>query len=167
MAKQRIIVGGAASRGGADLGSDSFFDPPVVPIFRHVILGICKVHLHVQVIFDLVHCAATSSIATRFSDHKSGIIAAPEDLMKCVTALFALPGVHWHQTPELDGRINCGKRTAFLDTHDVQAWLDFVMSHCKFLRSLNEVSLTGFGLRLLLTRTLDLMRLVQRSSQQH
>jgi hypothetical protein len=60
-----------------------------------MILGIGKVHLHVQVILDSVHHVAVFSVAVCFSGHKSGIVAAPEDLIDRMTALFVLPSIHW------------------------------------------------------------------------
>jgi hypothetical protein len=73
-----------------------------------MILGIRKVHLHVQVIIDLVHHAAVFSIAACLSDPKSGIVVALWDLVESLMTFFVQLGVHWCQTSELDSPINCG-----------------------------------------------------------
>ena len=61
-------------------------------------------------------------------------------------AIFALPGVHWHQTLELDGLISCGEHAAFIDARGIHAQLDSAMFHCEFLGNLNEVSPHWFWL---------------------
>ena len=62
-----------------------------------------------------------------------------EDLIERTTALFALPGAHWHQTLELEGPINRGEHAAFVDVRGICACLNFAMFHHEFLWNLNEV----------------------------
>ena len=63
-----------------------------------MILDICKVHLHIQVIFDLIYHAAILSNAVYFSFRKSGIVVVPEDVIEHTVVFAVLPGIHWHQT---------------------------------------------------------------------
>jgi hypothetical protein len=101
-------------------GSDAFFDHPIVPLcFRHMILSIHKVHLHIQVVLDLIHHTAVFTITVYFSYHKSGIIVVPEDFVKHTKVFFVLSGFDGNQTLVLDHLINCGQHTAFIHVHAV------------------------------------------------
>ena len=69
-----------------------------------MLFSICKVHLHVQAIFDLIHHPVIFFITVYFTDNKSVIAVVPEDLIKCMLLVFVmLPGMNWYQTSELDG----------------------------------------------------------------
>jgi hypothetical protein len=74
-----------------------------------MILSICEVHFHIQVIFDLFHHTAILSIAVYCSYHESGSIVVPENLIEfTILVLIVLLGIHRDQTSEVDCPINCG-----------------------------------------------------------
>jgi hypothetical protein len=90
-------------------GSDHFFDRSIIPLcFRDMILSVCEVHIHIQVILDLFHQTAKFSIAVYRSYHKSSSIVVPENLIECTVVLNMLLGVHWDQASEHNRSVNCG-----------------------------------------------------------
>jgi hypothetical protein len=113
-----------------------------------MILSIRKVHLHIQVIIDLIHHTAVFIIAYS-SYHKSGIIVVPEDFFERTIVFFMLSGFDGNQTSVLDSPINRGQHTAFIHVNGAHAQLDIMMFHDEFLGNLDEYFLTGFGLRLI------------------
>jgi hypothetical protein len=111
-----------------------------------MILSVCEVHIHIQVLLDLFHHTAKLSIAVYFSYHKSDWIVEPENLIECTIVLDVLLGVHWDQASGLDCSINCGQHTAFINVHVVHAQINIVGLRDYFLWDLNEITSHWFGL---------------------
>jgi hypothetical protein len=90
-------------------GLDPFLDRSLIPLcFRYVVLSVCEIHIHVQVILNLFHHTTKFSIAVYYSYHESGSIIVPENIIECTIVLIVLLlGIHWDQASELNCSINC------------------------------------------------------------
>jgi hypothetical protein len=117
-----------------------FFDRSIVLLcFRHMVLSVCEIHIHIKVVIDPLHHTAKLSVAVNFFNHKSGLVVVPENLVEGTIVLFVLSGIHWDQTSELDCPINCSKHTTFIHIHSVHAQLDVVMFLDKLFGDFNEI----------------------------
>jgi hypothetical protein len=128
-------------------GSDPFFDCSIIPLwFRYMVLSVCEIHIHIQVVLDLFHHTAKFSVAVYRPYHESGSIVMPENLIECTVVLDVLLGVHWYQASELDSRVNCGKHTAFIHVYGVHTQINIMVLCDYLLWDLNEIASHWFGL---------------------
>jgi hypothetical protein len=111
-----------------------------------MVLSVCEIHIHVQVVLNLFHHTAKFSVAVYRPYHESGSIVMPEDLIECTVVLDMLLGVHWYQASELDSSVNCGEHTTFIHDHGVHAQINIIVLCDYFLWDLNEIASHWFGL---------------------
>jgi hypothetical protein len=112
-----------------------------------MVLSVCEIHIHVQVVLNLFHHTVKFSVAVYCPYHESGSIVIPEDLIECMVVLDVLLGVHWYQASELDCSVNCGEHnTTFIQVHGAHAQINIMVLCDYFLWNLNEIASHWFGL---------------------